>query len=242
MPPAIYLTEFYMKLKLAAGVLAIAASVAAQAGTITLDGFDVAQTAVFTSGATVQSAAATGVISAYVNSRTLSIQGVAGNSPTNGSYAQVIGGLLDINNGSFTESTVRVGWDLNLAALSAALTDASFFQIIIRQNSLDAGSVTVGGSARTNATNNQNIVLASGTSLSGVTNPFSASFVSTVNADSTWEFVGLEYSCRAGANSINDADRAGGSCVKPTNVPVPATLALLGLGLLGFGATRRQTK
>jgi PEP-CTERM motif len=231
-----------MKLKLAAGILAIAASVTAQAGTITLDGFDVVQAAVFTSGATVQSAAATGTISAYVNSRTLSIQGVAGNSPTNGSYAQVIGGLLDINNGSFTQSTVTVGWDLNVAQLSAALTDASFFQIVIRQNTLDAGSVVVGGSARSNSTNGQNIVLASGTTLAGVANPFLATFVSTVNADSTWEFVGLEYSCRAGATSINDADRAGGSCARPANVPLPATVALLGLGFLGFGAARRQAK
>jgi hypothetical protein len=231
-----------MKLKFAIGVAAVAAAFGAQAGTITLDSFDVVQAAVNTNGAAVVTAAATGTISAYVNSRTLSIEGVASNSPTNGSYAQVIGGVLDINNGSFTQSTTTVGWALNGAALTAALANATFFQIVIRQATLDAGSVTVGGSARTNSTNGQNIVLASGTSLAGVPNPFLATFASSVNADSTWEFVGLEYSCRAGAKSIDDSDRVGSAPCATTNVPEPGTIALLGLGLLGAGALRRKAK
>jgi hypothetical protein len=230
-----------MKLKFAVGVAAIAAAFGAQAGTIILDSFDVVQEAVNTAGASTQSAKLATGISSYVDSRSLSITGVTTNSPTGGSYTQVIGGVLDINNGSFTQSTVNVGWQLNGAALTAALANATFFQIVINQRSLDAGTVTVGGSARSNTTNGQNIVLASGSSLAAVPNPFLATFTSSVNADSTWEFVGLEFSCRAGATSINADDRAGGACAT-TNVPEPGTMALLGLGLLGAGALRRKTK
>jgi hypothetical protein len=231
-----------MKLKLAVGAVAVAAAFGAQAGTIILDDFSLVQNAVFTSGTTLQTSGASGTVSQYVNSRTLNITGVAGNSPaSNGSYVQVLGGVLEISNGVASASRVDVSWNLNATALSAALANATFFQIIVRQVSLDSGTVTVGGSARTNSTNGQNIVLASASSLVGL-NPFTTTFSSTNNADSTWEFVGLEFSCRAGASSINDADRNGGACTPATNVPLPGTVALLGLGLLGAGALRRKAK
>ena len=63
--------------------------------------------------------------------------------------------------------------------------------------------------------------------MAGVGNPLRARF-----ADSDGEFDDL-MSCNAGV--------VGNRCITPTNeVPVPGTLGLLGLGLIGLGAVRRK--
>jgi PEP-CTERM motif len=218
-----------MKLKLTAAALALAASSMANAGAIVIDDFGLGQTAAtWPSGASTSSVAAT-----YFSSRTLQITAtneqanikVDGTSGTNPAVA----GLLAISNDSGVSSTANVSWALNMSAIMAAIGDAGNFTWTLSKVYLDQGSVTVGGSARGSTPTPETITIAT-----GMANPFAISFASTVDTDSRWDNLTLNYTCNTGSTEVN------GKCTPPVSVPVPGSLALLGFGLLGFGAIRRK--
>jgi hypothetical protein len=231
-----------MKAKLSILALALTAAVSAQAGTISIDDFSASQAAVF-SPAPVTGPTLT-PINSLVNSRTLGFS-ASGGTPSNGAYIQVDRGVLDINNGAGVSGTSTVKWDLNASAIQTAIGAATWVEVFITALSVDVNSVlltpVVGGSARVTGptTAPQNVLLFRGTAADLLAlNPYTLSFASELNADSTWDNVSLRYSCTATGGAISDKDAMGTAAC--SNVPLPGSAALLGLGLVGFGALRRK--
>ncbi len=231
-----------MKLKLSILGLALASAMSAQAGVVTLDDFSIAQTPAFAPPINQPSSVTGGT---YWTTRTINFTAATGtnntiNAEVTGAASLYNPNTFTIANGPSNTSTTTLSWALNSAALSPMLAGATFVQIDIEQVKVDVGTVTVGGNARTTNTVPLIFSIFSGAAAS-ITNPFTVDFVSTRDADSVWRNVTLSYSCRAGATSITAADLAGGDAGCATNVPLPGTAALLGLGLLGAGFLRRKS-
>jgi PEP-CTERM motif len=236
--------ENSMKLKLAALSLALTASFAANAGVIVFDDFEIAQTA--QQGPPVGAGApiAGGALWA---TRTLSVDAATG-TPTNGTYIEVTPananystGTLQMAWGSNISGTNSVSYSLNAAAIGAALGAATWVEVTLDQLSIDgngANTITVGGLARSSANDSSAVTVFSGTLASFLANPFTVSFAGSLSADGVWDNMRLTYSC-TNTQGINEGDLQG-SRPCPSQVPVPGSVALLGLGLLGLGAFRRK--
>ncbi len=223
-----------MKTKLSLLALGLVASLSAQAGVVVLDDFSLVQSPAY---APASALPGTSTATTALWTRTLSFDAATGSAGT--ASMEVVAGVLSIANGPGNTSTARAEWNLNFAAVAAALGSYSYFEVTIDKVSIDVGSVTVGGGARTSTSTPNTIVIGNSTTFK---NPFAVTFQSSLNADSTWDNVKVTFSCRAGATDIEDADRVGSAACKTAAVPEPGSIALLGLGLLGAGALRRKQK
>ncbi len=225
-----------MKYKLLAGSVLAAFSVAASAGEIILDDFGIAQPVARSTGAAVTTTLNT-TTQAFTKRDLTAVADTGGVAGEVGVSSLIRGGLLSISNDVGVTSTTTVSWTLDFTKILAAVGSASFFEIAIAATSLDQGGVGVSaaGSAVRTYTGPGRFVLYSGGS---VPNPFTVTFASAVAVDSTWDAVFLTYTCAG--TVIRDADRIGSAKCGTTAVPVPGSVALLGLGLLGLAALRRK--
>jgi PEP-CTERM motif len=221
-----------MKYKLLAGSVLAAFSVAAGAGEIILDDFGLAQAEARSTGAAVTTTLLSSTAAFSQRDLTAKLD-----SGTRSVTSVIEGGLLSISNDVGVTSTTTVSWTLDFSKIIAAVGTASFFEIAVAATSLDQGGVGVSaaGSAVRTFTAPGRFVLYTGGS---VPNPFTVTFASAVAVDSTWDAVFLTYACTG--NTIRDSDRVGSAKCGPTSVPVPGSVALLGLGLLGLAALRRK--
>jgi PEP-CTERM motif len=227
--------------KIVSALVCALLSFSAQAITVTLDDFEVAQTPVF--GLPITTGPALNNAGTLWSSRTLAITSATG-TPNMGAYIEVINGQLQIGNGPQIFSTASVNWNLNLASLNPYLTNATFFEISIDQLMIDVGTVdTVGIGSGVRTTRGASNVRTSVALFSGAVgsfpNPFNVTFQSTTSTDSIWDNLKITVSCRIGATSIVDADRTEARC-NSAQVPLPGTALLLSLGLLGFAGLRRK--
>lgn len=222
-----------MKFKLALVAVAAAASFGAQAAVITLDDFTLNQV-VTVSGSPSLAGAGTNF-----TQRSVSISAPASNAVNpnivigTNTVGGVVGNYLQISGGNASAYTSSVTWTFNSTVLAALAN--STWAIELNQVFLDE-TVTVGGNLRTSAQTGTNVTLASGSG--AFANPFSVTFASAINADSTWSLLKATYTCNTGFTLTDN-----GTCGRnTTTVPEPGTIALLGLGLLGAGALRRKVK
>ncbi len=169
------------------------------------------------------------------------------------SIASPLGGSLsieDINGNALalTEDTAHdIGWWLNGESqnYNAYTTDVSWIKIILPENTL-AFSFNVGadlgnGRGWLNATDSMGVGL--GKEYFDVNRQYTPGF--GIYADNSHATAG---NCSYVSSVIIDPDYWGvgnfsiaqGSCV--TNVPEPSIIALMGLGLLGFGMVKRKRK
>lgn len=223
-----------MKYKLLAGSVLAAFSVAATAGEIILDDFGINQAEARSTGAAVTTTL-NSTTQAFTKRDLTSVV----TSGTRALSSVIEGGLLQISADTGTAGTTTVSWTLDFTKILAAVGSASFFEVAIAATSLDQGGVDVSaaGSAVRNYTAPGRFILFTG---GAVPNPFTVTFNSGVAVDSTWDAVFLTYSCAAGSTAITAGDRIGSAKCGTTAVPVPASAALLGLGLLGLAALRRK--
>ncbi len=221
-----------MKYKLLAGSVLAAFSVAASAGEIILDDFGLAQAEARSTGAAVTTSLSPAGQAFTKRDLTAKVD-----SGTRAVTSVIEAGVLSISNDVGVVSTTTVSWTLDFAKILAAVGPASFFEISIAATSLDQGGVGVSaaGSAVRTYTAPGRFVLYSGGS---VPNPFTVTFASAAAVDSTWDAVFLTYTCSG--TTITAGDRTGSAKCGTTAVPVPGSVALLGLGLLGLAALRRK--
>jgi hypothetical protein len=221
-----------MKYKLLAGSVLAAFSLAASAGEIILDDFGLNQTEARSTGAAVVSS-----LSSTTQAFTKRDLTAKRDSGTGASTAVIERGLLVISNDSGVTSTTTVSWTLDFAKILAAVGPASFFEISIAATAIDQGGVDVSaaGSAVRNFSGAGRFLLYSGGS---VPNPFTVTFRAGASVDSEWDAVFLTYTCAG--STITTSDRVGSAKCGTATVPVPGSVALLGLGLLGLAALRRK--
>ncbi len=178
----------------------------------------------------------------FWNQRTLSIFNATG-TPEGGAYALVTRGVLSINNGNLVNATAQVSYNFNFDRFSAALANATYFELSLDQVFIDNQTVVVGGGARVNAQNGLTVLLASGSNLTVFQSPFNVQFRSDFTADSNWDNLKLTYTCKAGATAADLSNReAPDQCGTNGVVPIAPSAALLGLGLIGLLSSTRMRR
>jgi PEP-CTERM motif len=221
-----------MKYKLFAASVLATFSVAANAGEIIIDDFNLTQAPALSTGAAVTTTLTT--TTQFFSKRDLITSVTSG---TGEASADISGGYLTLSNPVGVASTTTVSWTLDFAKIVAAVGTPSFFEIAIAATSLDQGGVGVTAAGAPVRTYNApgRFVLYSGGS---VPNPVLLTLNSATGVNSTWDTLFLTYACSG--TTISATDRVGSAKCGTASVPVPGSAALLGLGLLGLATFRRK--
>jgi MYXO-CTERM domain-containing protein len=221
------------------GMSLAAVSPIASAAVVMLDDFSTSSNPIF--GPPIPAAVTTNG-TGFWNQRTLSLFNI--NSVTDrGINGVVTNGLLTFSNSFSARGTLELGYTFNFAQITQALSQATYFQVLIDQIQIDSFVVNVGGSARVNAQNGLPLVIAGSSDLTYFASPFNLQFRADYAADSAWDNLRIIFTCKAGAtaNDLKDLNAPDG-CSTNGTVPIAPSAALLGLGLFAALASRRQRK
>jgi PEP-CTERM motif len=222
-----------MKSKLSLLALALLTSTSSFAAVITVDDFEIAQATGSSPGGTSSTSAVGGT---YWTSRSLTVVQTASGTTDSTSLVRVVNsgtdatGQLIINNPTGASSDTTVVWNFN-AALQAIIASATNISFTIESTSQDVNTVTISGTGSAVRTvGSPSIAITTLVLGSGATTPYSLMFSTGLAVDTTFDNLKMNYSCATG-NTLNERT---GVCTPPAQVPVPGSLALLGLGLVAL--------
>ncbi|MBX3678907.1 MAG: PEP-CTERM sorting domain-containing protein [Rhodocyclaceae bacterium] len=217
-----------MKQKLIVAALAAMSSLAANAGTVIIDDFNTPALPSF------QQVKPDGTTTSTANGRTISIEEVSGVIPgvLSGS-ATVVNGGFSVSNDDGVDTSVSLKWELAAGLVPSGATGLNFLFTVVQSD----GNLTDLAFSFNNSPL-KDFGIPGNTVGQNLTFDIAADALDTggtlelaINGDPGWDLrldsIGLTYT---------DPD-----VTPPLNpIPEPATLALVGLGLLGAGALRRR--
>jgi hypothetical protein len=162
--------------------------------------------------------------------RTLSANLLAAVPAGDSVIARVTSGILDVTNGTLEDSEVKVDWNIAALALPADAINTGFYFKVVASDANVTGLEFLFNDA-----NLQNFNIPG----------------NTLNTELTFGLSAAELAAVSGGGKltlkINGApgwdlalDQFGFSYDKPSKVPEPTTLGLIGLGLAGMAAARKR--
>ena len=167
---------------------------------------------------------------------TLTVDNAAGTGGGNGAKANVFAGLFNHSNDTGVSSQSHVLWDANGAGLGGVdITEAGANDALgIEISTIDQGNVTLEFTVIDQLSASSTLIL------SGLgVDTFSFFFTDFVGSANFQDVDSIRLDVTAGAASdlsINLVQTQKG----PSGVPIPGTIALMGLALGGLGAMRRR--
>jgi hypothetical protein len=187
-------------------------------------------------------------LGSFLESRTLSVNlsVLNGGGATAGIYAGQLGRLIMSNDGGSAQSEVAVTWKWASDLASLVPTNATSVQLFMEMLDNDTVTKTAKYNGSTRTINSLSTLVVVPFNASNYGELASGQSVTlTFSGGPGWDLsvgpLSLRYSCKAAPGSLVAGDYVSGADGCGT-VPLPAPLALIGLGLFGIAVSQRAKK